>query len=285
MRLSSFQPYRRVLAAALLSAGAFVPVCAAGPADPAPAGNATIRAGVLSTNAEPGIDSSQGCYIRILRDAGMQARAVSAEAIRAGALAEFDIFIIGGGSGTAFNTSLGPEGGHRVEEFVGKGGGVLGSCAGGYSFVCGNNEALHYMILANARCIDCENGRWARGEAVVEIAPAAVGVPALKMFYANGPLWEIMSEPGFGVTRPLAHFVSDVKKKDDPGGVMPGTPAILAGTFGRGRFVLFSAHPEFYSKLGNNPLVADAARWVVRGPLAPGEKVEWRAVFPLSEAR
>ena len=61
---------------------------------------------------------------------------------------------------------------------------------------------------------------------------------------------------------------------------MPGTPAILGGTFGRGRFVLFSGHPEFHRKLGNNPLVVDAARWVIRGPLASGEKVEWRAVFP-----
>jgi hypothetical protein len=45
--------------------------------------------------------------------------------------------------------------------------------------------------------------------------------------------------------------------------------------------VLFSGHPEFYgSKYGNWVLVSDAARWVVRGELAEGEKIEWRAVFP-----
>ena len=47
----------------------------------------------------------------------------------------FDIFIIGGGSGTAFNKSLGAEGGKVVQAFVRKGGGALASCAGGYSFV------------------------------------------------------------------------------------------------------------------------------------------------------
>jgi putative intracellular protease/amidase len=268
----------------MLPAALLFQSCAAAPAmveaGAASGSNGTIRAGVLSKEAEPGKDTSQACYIRILRNAGMQARAVSAEEIKAGALDQFDIFIIGGGSGTKFNASLGPEGGHLVEDFVRKGGGTLGSCAGGYSFVRGHNEALRHIEIANARCIDVVHGRWARGAAVVEIAPEGDGVPVRKMYYANGPLWEIRSEPGFGLTKSLAHFVSDVKKKDDPGGVMPGTPAILGGTFGRGRFVLFSGHPEFYRKLGNNPLVVDAARWVVRGPLAPGEKIEWRAVFP-----
>ena len=280
----SAQRRRCVLVATALSAMAFFQSCATAAATnvagQASTSSATIRVGVLSNVAEPGKDTSQGCYIRILRDAGMQSRAVSAEEIKAGALDKLDIFVIGGGSGTKFNASLGPEGGHLVEEFVRKGGGVLGSCAGGYSFVRGHNEALCYIEIANARCVDYADGHWARGKAVVDIAPEAAGIPVRKMFYANGPLWEITNEPGFGLTKSLAHFVSDVKKKAAPGGVMPGTPAILAGTFGRGRFVLFSAHPEFHRKLGNNPLVADAARWVVCGPLVPHEKVEWRTVFP-----
>ncbi len=61
---------------------------------------------------------------------------------------------------------------------------------------------------------------------------------------------------------------------------MPGTPAILAGTFGEGRYVLFSDHPEFHKRLGNNPMIVDAARWVVRRKLSAEEKIDYRSVFP-----
>ncbi len=253
---------------------------AADPSAAAPGKSPGIRVGVLSKAVEPAADTSQGLYLSILRQAGMQARAVSAQQVKDGILDELDIFIIGGGSGTAFNASLGEDGGRRVMDFVRKGGGAMGSCAGGYSMVRGHNEALRFIELANARCLDVADGRWARGSGVVEIAPADPLAPHRRMYYANGPLWEITREPGFGQTVALARFVGDVKKPGDAGGVMPGTPAILGGTFGRGRYVLFSGHPEFQHHLGNNPLVVDAARWVIRGPLAAGEKVEWRAVFP-----
>lgn len=246
-------------------------------AEPAPT---PIRIGVLSKAADPSKNTSQALYIQILKQAGMDAGAVSAEAVKAGALEKLDIFIIGGGSGTAFNQSLGPDGGEKVEAFVKAGGGVLASCAGGYSFVRGHNEALRYLEIANAVCIDTAKGRWARGGGTVEIAPEAEGLPPLKMHYMNGPLWKITEAPGFGRTVALARFASDVKKSGDPGGVMPGTPAILAGTFGKGRFVLFSAHPEFHRKLGNTSLIPDAARWVVRRQLVPGEPIDYRSVFP-----
>jgi hypothetical protein len=240
-----------------------------------------IRVGVLTSAEKPGANTSQGLYIRILNDAGMVAGPVSGEKVRNGALDELDIFIIGGGSGTGFNKSLGPDGGAKVEEFVKAGGGVLGSCAGGYSFVRGgSNEILGYVEVANAVIIDNQNNRWARGVANVTLQPAGEGLSPREMFYANGPLWKVTDEPGFGRIEVLARFVTDVKKGKDPGGVMPGTPAILSGTLGDGRYVLFSAHPEFKWKQGNTPMIVDAARWVVRGKLAESEPISYEAVFP-----
>lgn len=238
------------------------------------------RVAVLSAKAEPGRDTSQGLYLQILREAGFEARAISAEEVRETKLKGFDIFVIGGGSGTAFNKSLGEDGGRVVREFVHGGGGALASCAGGYSFAHGHNEALRYISIARATIVDAQNGRWARGKGEVEIAPADGRFRPLTMFYANGPLWEVMPEQGEDRTVALALYRGDVKKGDDPGGVMPGTPAILGGTFGDGRFVLFSAHPEYHQKLGNRPLLVDAARWVTRGRLRPGETVRWEDVFP-----
>jgi glutamine amidotransferase-like uncharacterized protein len=243
------------------------------------------RVAVLSSAEEPGANTSQGLYIEILREAGFDARAIHADEVRAKKLEGIDIFVIGGGSGTAFNKSLGEEGGKIVKDFVRRGGGSLASCAGGYSFAIGDNDALKWISLAQARTIDCKEGRWARGKAEVEIAPGDPNFAPLKMYYANGPLWEIAKQQGPDRTVALATYRSDVKKGNDPGGVMPGTPAILGGTFGEGRFVLFSAHPEFYKKLGNHHLVSDAARWVTRGRLKAGEPIEWKEVFPSSRQR
>lgn len=243
------------------------------------------RAVVLSAMQEPNENSSQGLYIRILREAGFEARAISAEEVRETKLANVDIFIIGGGSGSAFNRSLGAEGGKVVREFVRHGGGALASCAGGYSFAIGQKAELKYISIAHAEILDAQDGRWARGKGNVEIAPADKHYRPLTMFYANGPLWTIGKRHGADRTVALARFVSDVKKEGDAGGIMPGTPAILGGTFGDGRFVLFSGHPEFYKKLGNQPLVADAAHWVVAGPLEPEEPIRWADVFPSSKTR
>ncbi|MFO0943311.1 MAG: BPL-N domain-containing protein [Pirellulales bacterium] len=240
------------------------------------------RVGVLSQAKEPNSNTSQGLYISILAGAGFDAKAISAEQVKQGGLNDLDLFIIGGGSGTKFNASLGEDGGQLVEQFVKRGGGVIGTCAGGYSFVLGHNEALKYIEVANARCIDTKNNRWARGKGNVQIVPADDVFRPLKMFYANGPLWEIANEPGFGKIEVLARFNTDIHKEGDAGGIMLGTPAILAGTFGDGRFVLFSAHPEFYKSLGNHPLVIDAARWVTKGHLSNVEKINWSAVFPSS---
>ncbi|MGC4017226.1 MAG: hypothetical protein QM755_22340 [Luteolibacter sp.] len=245
----------------------------------------TIRVGVLSEAEKPAANTSQGLYIQILSEAGMDAHAVSAQMVKDGALDKLDIFIIGGGSGSKFNTSLGPDGGAKVRAFVQAGGGALASCAGGYSFVNGPTEVLRYISIAHANCIDFENGRWARGKGDMVIAPVGEGFPQLRVFYMNGPLWKIEETFGPDRTVALARYVTEVKKEGTPGGTMAGTPAILGGTCGDGRYVLFSAHPEFYKKYGNQPMVADAARWVVRGKLAADETIDYATVFPSMLAR
>lgn len=283
MSRNCFRSNDRWLAAFVAFAAMFLPTSHdAESAEPQESAVPKKRVAVLSVAEIPKENTSQGQYIRILQAAGFEASAIRADEVRDKRLAGIDIFIIGGGSGTAFNKSLGPDGGKIVQEFVRDGGGALASCAGGYSFVNGQNEALKYISIAKASVIDFHDGRWARGKAEVEIAPVDDHYGPLTMLYANGPLWEIASEQGHDRTVALAHFRSDVKRGDDPGGVMPGTPAILGGTYGKGRFVLFSAHPEFHRKLGNQSLVVDAAHWVTRGELGPDEPIRWGDVFPSS---
>lgn len=244
-----------------------------------------MRVAVLSSAETPSKNTSQGLYINILEKAGWKAGAISAESVQRGGLDSVNVFVIGGGSGTKFNSLLGETGGRMVEEFVKNGGGVLASCAGGYSFVRGHNEALKFIEIANAECIDTRDGRWARGKGVVQIKPHDSRYENHQVYYANGPLWKITDAPGFGRTVSLASFVTDIKKDGDSGGVMPGTPAILAGTFGKGRFVLFSPHPEFHAHLKNHSLITDAARWVTQGEMSEEETINWPQVFPSSKSR
>ena len=243
---------------------------------------AARRVAVLSALAEPRTNTSQALYLRALRDAGFEGRGISAQEVRDGKLAGFGLFIIGGGSGSGFNRSLGSNGCQAVQAFLRAGGGALASCAGGYSFARGQKAELQYMTVARAAIFDAKDGRWARGTGEVDIAPEDDRFAPPRMFYANGPLWQLDPEAGAGADRTvaLARFRGDIHKAGDAGGVMPGTPAILAGTFGTGRFVLFSAHPEFTKRLGNRPLIVDAARWVTRGRLAPDEPIRWADVFP-----
>jgi glutamine amidotransferase-like uncharacterized protein len=48
--------------------------------------------------------------------------------------------------------------------------------------------------------------------------------------------------------------------KTAPGGVMPNTPAIIAGTYGQGRVLCFSPHPEYTPGLGD--FIVKAVNWV-----------------------
>ena len=56
-----------------------------------------------------------------------------------------------------------------------------------------------------------------------------------------------------------ASFETEVSKKGVPGGVMPGTTAIAAGRFGKGRVLAISPHPERTDLL--DTLIPVAVKW------------------------
>jgi hypothetical protein len=194
----------------------------------------------------------------------------AAEIARPGLLRQFDVLIFPGGMGNSQGETLGQAGSKAVIDFVRAGGGYVSSCAGSYLAATGYKWSLR---LINAQVLDYKH--WLRGTGDVDIELTDEGRQILgdvkglfKVHYANGPLLAAANEAGLAAFTPLAYFRSDMAKSA-PGGVMPNTPAIIAGAFGEGRVLCFSPHPE-YTK-GLESFVGRAVRWVAKRPVATAQ--------------
>ena len=160
------------------------------------------------------------------------------------------------------------KGREAVREFVKKGGGFIGICAGAY---LATNDYPWSLDLIDAKVIDREH--WARGTGIVTIelssaAQAFFGIEekTLQIFYGQGPLLgrRESDDPLVPDYESLALYRTEIAKKGAPEGVMPGTSAIVRTQFEKGRVFCFSAHPEKTDALGY--LVEKAVRWAA-GPV------------------
>jgi glutamine amidotransferase-like uncharacterized protein len=150
---------------------------------------------------------------RILGRAGMRVMHVGAEVIAASSLANFDVAIFPGGSGSKQAAAIGERGRDQVRQFVERGGGYIGICAGAYH----------------------------NGPVITQANLDAV------------PDYEV-----------LAYFRTETAKNHTPTGVMVDSPAIAAGSYGQGRVLFVSPHPE--QTPGLEDLVQRGAQWAAGRP-------------------
>ena len=197
---------------------------------------------------------------RILGGEGMRVVPIGAEEIAAGSLDEFDVAVFPGGSGSKQAAAIGSQGRERVRQFLERGGGYLGICAGAYLCTSGFDWGLKVL---DAKTV---SPRWQRGAGMLEmeLTPAGRDVlgdhPApLEVRYHNGPVItraEVEAVPDYEV---WAYYRTEVAKNDTPAGVMIDSPAIAAGRFGQGRILFVSPHPE--QTPGLEGLVHRGVRW------------------------
>jgi glutamine amidotransferase-like uncharacterized protein len=190
-----------------------------------------------------------------------EVESVTAKDIRGGALEKFDVIIHPGGSGSGQAKSLGEAGREKVREFVKRGGGYVGVCAGAY---LASAEYPWALKLLDARVVDDEH--WARGTGDVKLQITAAGRDALStkqtsptVHYENGPLLGPAKRSEIPDFESLATFETEIRKNDAPKGVMLGTTAIARGTFGKGRVVCFSPHPE--KSRGCEAFLTEGVKW------------------------
>lgn len=181
--------------------------------------------------------------------------------IAAGALTNFDVVMFTGGSGSKQAASLGEEGREEVRQFVRNGGGYMGICAGAYLACSGFDWGIGVL---NAKTV---SSKWMRGTGEVEIeltrkGAALTSLPAGKreVHYANGPVIQPDDKKDIPAYEPIAFFRTELAKNGSPKGVMVDSPALVRGTYGKGRVLFSSPHPEQTS--GMEELIPSAVRWV-----------------------
>ena len=161
---------------------------------------------------------------------------VTPEQIGGDALKNFDVVIFTGGSGSRQANTLGAEARNKVTEFVERGGGYVGICAGAYLATSGYDWSLK---LINAKTV---SPKWQRGKSPVKMELTGKGreifganTALVEVRYANGPIIQPAGQKELPAYEPLAFFRSEVAENGSPAGVMINSPAIVSAVCGKGR--------------------------------------------------
>ena len=207
----------------------------------------------------------RGCvsWLRLVESSPeLELMLVDADMIRAGALDRAELLIIPGGASVVEKKDLGPEGAARIRDFVRRGGGYIGTCAGcclaleekgdpdrGIGLIpfnrIGNKGGFMIPIALNEK-----------GAAALGMAPGEY-----KVSYHAGP-----------VLVPSTNAVPDAKVEvwatyasdfDCPKSSlrMFGNIALVGGTYGKGRLFAIACHPE--ANVFSHGLVKGAFRFVL----------------------
>jgi glutamine amidotransferase-like uncharacterized protein len=179
---------------------------------------------------------------------------LDADGIRAG-LSGYDVVIFTGGSGGKQANTIGLLGREQTRRFVEAGGGYVGICAGAYLACEGFSWGLKVL---DART---PSPKWERGRAELKIETTAAGQKLLGLpkecvvTYHNGPVLVPANNPSIPDFEPLVYFRSETAKVPEQAGLQINTPALARSTFGAGRVLVSSPHPE---------QTAGMEEWIVR---------------------
>lgn len=220
-----------------------------------------IRVGVYD-NSKGTANGPKNLKRLLNEEAGFDYVKLTPSDIQNGKLAGLDVLIMPGGSGSGQARSLGDEGCQAVRDFVQSGGGYMGICAGAYL------ASAHYswsLNLINAQVVDREH--WARGTGTCRLKLTPLGKESLAeaedeidVYYGQGPLLAPHDNKDLPAYESLAEYASEIAKKGAPSGVMIGTTAIARASFGNGRVICFSPHPEVAN--GPNHLILEGVKWL-----------------------
>jgi glutamine amidotransferase-like uncharacterized protein/predicted deacylase len=200
------------------------------------------------------------------RQTSVQLIRVSPADIANGILAQFQLVIFSGGSGSGQSKSLGEAGRKEVRDYIRNGGGYIGICAGSYLACEGFSWGLNVL---DAKTV---SNKWRRGRAIVKMELTPPGHNLLGKLehptdikYANGPILAPANSDDIPDFQPLAFYRTEIAENDSPKGVMVNSPAVVSGSFGKGRVVCFGPHPE--QTPGLEAMLWRSLLWAANRPL------------------
>jgi len=200
---------------------------------------------------------------------------LSANDLRPEVLAQFDVVVFGGGSGSKEAATIGKDGAEAVKQFVNDGGGYVGVCGG--AFLC----SAHYSwslnlidthVLTGKREVEGlgPKSMWYRGK--FSSQKMQLTEEGRKLFpsisenvdvrYQNGPIVSPKNSSDLKPYTVLAWFRSEKVLYPPQKGTMINTPAIVRGEFGNGQVISISPHPE--ATQGLESMLAKAVKAVAR---------------------
>ena len=206
------------------------------------------------------------------RETDMQSSVIGPGDIRPRTISQFDVLLFPGGSGSRQGKSLGDTGRAAVRQFIAGGRGCIGVCAG--AFLCSAHypwslKVVDTSVFTGAREIAGVGSKqmWYRGKAAnVQIELTSDGKTFFKglpekttVRYHNGPIVSPLNDPLLPDYTVLAHFRTEVGLYPPQKGTMVNTPAIVSASFGRGRVVSISPHPEATN--GLKSMIGTSIRW------------------------
>jgi hypothetical protein len=211
---------------------------------PAPAaiGKGKLRVALYDDSGSAG-KGVPNCTAQLGAVPDIEVTKLDGDGIRAG-LSGYHVVIFSGGSGSRQASTIGLAGREQVRRFIEAGGGYVGICAGAYLACDGFSWSVHVLDAKTPSPL------WERGHADLEIetTPAGqslLGFPAkAKVIYHNGPILTPAKNDAIPDYEPLVFFRTEVSKTPKHAGLQINTPAMVRGSFGKGKVLISSPHPE-----------------------------------------
>ena len=229
-----------IAAAAILLTGVS---CAAQPETaPEPAPEQTIKVGLFLD--EGCLSNGVLCWARLIeRSPELELVPLTGADIRAGKLQGLRLVVCPGGGSARQLNAMKPQGVAALKQFIADGGSYLGACAGCYSVL--NRPGRMAMLPYD--WIDKAAGKYAAltvefskdGAKRLDIKPGRYTVR-----YHGGPVMRPAAATGKGTGETLSVFKSSAGWIDRAPYNFVNTPSTIYGTYGKGKVIATSFHPE-----------------------------------------
>ena len=165
------------------------------------------------------------------------------EDLRKGKLNGLDMIVMPGGSSELEMQSMAPEGVKALKEFISKGGAYVGICAGFHVTLNRPERAQIFPYTYIKEAVG------ARGDVQIDVNKEAAKILGIRpgkrlVRYSRGPIAK-EAKWAKGECKTYALYTSSISPLGRAGVSFFNTPALIAGTYGKGKVIASSFHPEY----------------------------------------